>query len=41
MYNSVTVEIDPTVSAASSLIVVGVSIALLTAMLLNARRGAR
>jgi putative spermidine/putrescine transport system permease protein len=38
MYNSVTVEIDPTIAASSSLIVVTVSLIFLVALLLGARK---
>jgi putative spermidine/putrescine transport system permease protein len=41
MYNSVTVEIDPTISAASSLIVVAVTIIFLVPQLLGARKKTR
>jgi putative spermidine/putrescine transport system permease protein len=39
MFNSVTVQIDPTISAASSLIVVLVSVPILLAQVVSARRG--
>jgi putative spermidine/putrescine transport system permease protein len=39
MFNSVTVEIDPTISAASSLMVVLVSVPILLAQVIGARRG--
>ena len=38
MYNSVTVQIDPTISAASSVIVVLVSVPILLAQVAGARR---
>ncbi len=41
MYNSVVVEIDPTIAASSSLIVVTVSIIFLVALLVSARRNSR
>lgn len=41
MYNSVTVEIDPTIAASSSLIVVTVSLIFLVALLLGARKRRR
>ena len=41
MYNSVTVEIDPTISAASSLIVVAVTIIFLVPQLVGARKKTR
>ncbi|GIM92039.1 ABC transporter permease subunit [Paractinoplanes toevensis] len=41
MYNSVTVQIDPTISAASSLMVVLVSVPILFAQIAGARRGRR
>jgi putative spermidine/putrescine transport system permease protein len=41
MFNSVTVQIDPTISAASSLMVVGVSVPILLAQIVGARRGKR
>ncbi|WP_238013248.1 ABC transporter permease subunit [Dactylosporangium sp. AC04546] len=41
MYNSVTVQIDPTISAASSVMVVLVSVPILFAQLAGARRGKR
>ncbi|MET7399125.1 ABC transporter permease subunit [Dactylosporangium sp. NPDC005572] len=41
MYNSVTVQIDPTISAASSVMVVLVSVPILVAQLAGARRGKR
>ena len=39
MFNSVTVQIDPTISAASSVLVVVVSVPLLLAQIAGARRG--
>lgn len=39
MFNSVTIQIDPTISAASSLIVVLVSVPILLAQVVGARRG--
>jgi putative spermidine/putrescine transport system permease protein len=39
MFNSVTIQIDPTISAASSLIVVLVSVPILLAQVISARRG--
>jgi putative spermidine/putrescine transport system permease protein len=39
MFNSVTVQIDPTISAASSLMVVGVSVLILLAQVAGVRRG--
>ncbi len=39
MFNSVTVQIDPTISAASSLMVVLVSVPILVAQIVGARRG--
>jgi ABC-type spermidine/putrescine transport system permease subunit II len=39
MFNSVTVQIDPTISAASSLMVVVVSVPILLAQVIGARRG--
>jgi putative spermidine/putrescine transport system permease protein len=41
MFNSVTVQIDPTISAASSLMVVLVSVPILLAQVVGARRGRR
>ena len=41
MFSSVTVQIDPTISAASSLMVVGVSVPILLAQVAGARRGTR
>jgi putative spermidine/putrescine transport system permease protein len=41
MFNSITVQIDPTISAASSLMVVLVSVPILVAQMAGARRGAR
>ncbi|MCS7475854.1 ABC transporter permease [Umezawaea endophytica] len=41
MYNSVTVEIDPTISAASSLMVVAVTIIFILPLLLRGRAGSR
>jgi putative spermidine/putrescine transport system permease protein len=41
MFNSVTVQIDPTISAASSLMVVLVSVPVLLAQVVGARRGRR
>ncbi|MEO3925189.1 ABC transporter permease subunit [Micromonosporaceae bacterium B7E4] len=41
MFNSVTVQIDPTISAASSLMVVLVSVPILLAQVVGARRGKR
>jgi putative spermidine/putrescine transport system permease protein len=41
MFNSVTVQIDPTISAASSLMVVLVSVPILLAQVVSARRGKR
>ncbi|MGI5149745.1 ABC transporter permease subunit [Plantactinospora sp. CA-294935] len=41
MFNSVTVQIDPTISAASSLMVVLVSVPILLAQIVGARRGKR
>ena len=41
MYNSVVVEIDPTIAASSSLIVVTVSLIFLVALLVSARRTSR
>jgi putative spermidine/putrescine transport system permease protein len=41
MFNSVTVQIDPTISAASSLMVVLVSVAVLVPQVVGARRGKR
>ncbi|WP_432989394.1 ABC transporter permease subunit [Dactylosporangium sp. CA-233914] len=41
MFNSVTVQIDPTISAASSLMVVLVSVPILVAQVAGARRGKR
>ena len=41
MFNSVTVQIDPTISAASSLMVVLVSVPILFAQIAGARRGRR
>jgi ABC-type spermidine/putrescine transport system permease subunit II len=41
MYNSVTVQIDPTISAASSVMVVLVSVPILLAQVVGARRGKR
>jgi putative spermidine/putrescine transport system permease protein len=39
MFNSITVQIDPTISAASSLMVVLVSVPILLAQIVGARRG--
>ncbi|GAA0966354.1 ABC transporter permease [Acrocarpospora macrocephala] len=41
MFNSVTVQIDPTISAASSLMVLVVSVPILLAQVVGARRGSR
>ncbi|GAA1010079.1 polyamine ABC transporter permease [Acrocarpospora pleiomorpha] len=41
MFNSVTVQIDPTISAASSLMVLVVSVPILLAQVIGARRGSR